>query len=201
MKKELEYFAGTSVYGQLRSVIVFYDSLRQDILPFEAEFCISCPAECGRCCEHFLPDVTHLEALYLAFFMIEVQKRDISFLSDWNGRLSCPLFDSSSKRCTAYEARPLVCRLFNSAASLTKSGLSFRSCRMTTEPEKSHGISSDDLERSKVRVPVMSRYGEMLEAMQEDGKTELLDKAVPDAAMKLMLIKNIISMEDSGRAG
>ena len=47
----------------------------------------------------------------------------------------------------------------------------------------------------------MSRYGEMLEAMQEDGKTELLDKAVPDAAMKLMLIKNIISMEDSGKAG
>lgn len=72
---------------------------------------------------------------------------------------------------------------------------------MTTEPEKAHGISSDDLERSKVRVPVMSRYGEMLEAMQEDGKTELLDKAVPDAAMKLMLIKNIISMEDSGKAG
>lgn len=201
MEKELEYFKGTAVYGQLRSVIAFYDSLRQDILPFETEFCISCPAACGRCCEHFLPDVTHLEALYLAFFMIEIQKRDISFLSDWNGRLSCPLFDSFSKRCTAYEARPLVCRLFNSAASLTKSGLSFRSCRMTNEPEKAHGISSDDLERSKVRVPVMSHYGEMLDALQEDGKTELLDKAVPDAAMKLMLIKNIISMEDSGRAG
>lgn len=201
MEKELEYYKGTSVYGKLRSVIAFYDSLRQDILPFETEFCISCPAECGRCCEHFLPDVTHLEALYIAFFLIEIQKRDISFLSDWNGRLSCPLFDSFSKRCTAYEARPLVCRLFNSAASRTKSGLSFRSCRMTTEPEKAHGISSDDLERSKVRVPVMSHYGEMLESMQEDGKTELLDKTVTNEAMKLMLIKNIISMEDSGRAG
>lgn len=72
---------------------------------------------------------------------------------------------------------------------------------MTTEPERAHGISSDDLERSKIRIPVMSHYGEMLESMQEGGKTELLDKAVTDAAMKLMLIKNIISMEDSGRAG
>lgn len=72
---------------------------------------------------------------------------------------------------------------------------------MTTEPEKAHGISSDDLERSKVRVPDMSHYGEMLDALQEDGKTELLDKTVTNEAMKLMLIKNIISMEDSGRAG
>ena len=189
-------FRGTSVFGDLLTVWNYYRSIEHDFSEFESTFGIACPSRCGRCCERFIPDVTYLEALLIAFYLTSVKKEDISYLDGWSlSHVSCPLLDGSTKRCRAYAVRPIICRVFCSAASQTKNGLSFRGCHLSTDmPHMVREISDKELKASHIRIPVMSEYGEKIRQLQEwNTETKLLDEAVIDLSAKLELLRRILA--------
>ncbi len=202
--KELDRYRGTSVHDELSAILEYYHSIEHDFDDFCSSFGIRCPGVCGRCCERFIPDITRLEALALAFTLVDVQKRDISFLHGWSTEHDCcPLYNMDTHRCTVYGARPVICRVFCSSASRTKEGLSFRGCRLSTEPEGMvKSLDAAALSRSTVRVPVMGDYGEAVDQMQASSSRRLLDEAVLDEASRLYLVKSILeSDQEPPRAG
>lgn len=192
-------FAGTTVYDDAIAVFRYYRSIEDDFSEFERTFGIACPEICGRCCEHFIPDVTYLEALAVAFYLIEIEHRDVAYLAGWhNDHDGCPLLDAKSKRCIAYKARPIICRVFCSAASKTKKGLAFHGCHLSSDPGSMVGcIDERKLKAAGIYIPVMSDYGEKIRQLQkENAKTMLLDDAVQDVASKLTLIRSFLGNDD-----
>lgn len=199
ISEAIKPFRNTSIYDELLTIWNYYESIENDFTVFERRFGISCPESCGRCCQRFIPDVTYLEALIMAFNLAMVRKEDLSYLQGWHGSHECcPLFNEETKRCRAYEVRPVVCRVFCSAASETKHGIAFRGCHLTTEPEKMAGeIRESELLSAGIRIPVMSEYGERVRQLQEwNTETELLDDAILAAASKLELLKRVL--QESG---
>ena len=202
--KELDRYRSTSVHDELSVILEYYHSIEHDFDDFCSSFGISCPEVCGRCCERFIPDITRLEALALAFTLVDVQKRDISFLQNWSAEHDCcPLYNQDTHRCTVYGARPVICRVFCSSTSRMKEGLSFRGCRLSTEPGKMvASIDAETLSHSAVRVPVMGDYGEAVDQMQASSSRRLLDEAVLDEVSRLSLVKSILeSDQDPPQAG
>ena len=203
--KELDRYRSTSVHDELSAILEYYHSIEHDFDDFCSSFGIRCPGVCGRCCERFIPDITRLEALALAFTLVDVQKRDISFLHGWSaGHDCCPLYNRDAHRCTVYGARPVICRVFCSSASRTKEGLSFRGCRFSVQPEGMPASLSDKaLSSAGFHVPVMSDYGEKIDSLQASSERILLDDAVLSAWSKIRLIQSICLTGDdeSGRAG
>ena len=190
----IEDFEGTSIGEDVGKVYAFYSDIEHDFDDFQAEFGIRCPSVCGHCCENFIPDVTYLEALAIAYELFAVQGRDMSWVEGWSRtHKGCPLFNTETKRCLAYFVRPVVCRVFCSAASRLKNGLSFRGCRLSEKPDEMVAFLDDKaLSSSSVPVPVMDEYGEKIRSLNEfKSETKLLDEAIPDIIGKLSLIRGI----------
>ena len=179
----------TSIYDEMLTVWNYYKSIENDFSQFEEAFSIRCPDRCGQCCERFIPDVTYLEGLLIAFYISFVEKRDISYLAGWSeSHTGCPLFNNDTKRCTVYSVRPVICRVFCSAASETKDGLSFRGCF-----NMERNLDDRTLKEKEIHIPVMSEYGEKIRSLQEwDTETMLLDEAIISITSKLMLIRSFI---------
>lgn len=203
--REEKAFEGTSLYSDVCTINSYYSSIENDFDAFSDTFNIHCPAVCGRCCEHFIPDITYLEALALAWELGIRQDRDLDFLIDWHRNHDyCPLYNAVTHRCTAYAVRPVICRVFCSSASRTKEGLSFRGCRLSVQPEGMPASLSDKaLSSAGFHVPVMSDYGEKIDSMQASSERILLDDAVLSAWSKIRLIQSIslTGDDESGRAG
>ena len=194
----LKTFSGTSVYDELKTILSYYTSIEHDFDDFTRAFSIHCPDVCGRCCQVFIPDVTYLEALAVAFHIVMVQGRDVSYLETWrDGHRSCPLYDEETHRCSAYAVRPIVCRVFGSAATATREGLSFGGCRLPVAPnDRIARIGHDELVSSGVKIPVMGDYGEAVDSMQRSSKRRLLDEAILDCAAKLIFMKRMVQESD-----
>lgn len=89
---------------------------------------LHCLAGCGQCCENPSIEVTVLEMLPLAKFLMETNKIDaiLKKIQDRKDGL-CVVFEPHSEkahqgRCGAYAYRPLICRLFGFSARRSKEG-------------------------------------------------------------------------------
>ena len=87
----------------------------------EEQHAVTCSCTCGNCCEQLIVEVSMRDAdrepriaekgkpLY---DMVDGRREQIGYLLNGPSG-ACVLFDSSSRRCTIYETRPLVCRVYN----------------------------------------------------------------------------------------
>ena len=168
-----------------------YNELEEAQVRFCSDFDLHCKDDCCECCKHFQPDVTDLEAQYLALGLIsEGREQEILDLlksqPEYPDR--CPLCDPvpGHPHCMIYRWRPLLCRLFGAAVTRDKEGAAaFRNCRWN---EHTHAISSAELSGSD-DVVYMSDYGMRLEEEDIDNtETRLLAEALPPAVEKVRLI-------------
>ena len=198
LKKYLHLFKGCECKNELEAMLNFYSSIEDSFKPFCSEFNIHCESGCGKCCEHFVPDLTRGEATciayYLLFFLKDDKAEDILKKNIGNNKGPCPFYNpDSSFHCKIYPVRPLTCRLFGSAATRTKSGICFKCCRFI----KYHAlmpsyISSKLLEKAKNHVPLMNEYGEELINLEENSAaTEEMSKAVLAEISRLRLILSL----------
>lgn len=185
--KIVRLLGGTFLGESLAHLSDLYDRVEDETLAFCDAYAIHCGQGCGTCCEHFMPDITSLEARMVAAYLLLV-RRDLSLidrLENGIGSDHCPLFDPQNPHhCTVYPARPLVCRLFGASASLNKDGVAeFRHCKyndVKTMPE--HLVFSQP-------VPVMGEYGVQLRALDGgDGEVEDLSVAVTEALSIVRLL-------------
>lgn len=199
LSRDFEALSDTSLYEQAKAIADFYDSIRDAFTPFQNEFSIHCKGGCGECCAHFVPDLTSSEALIIALYLhTSWDKEEVQKLLEDNMENTlgpCPFYNAeSSYHCRIYEVRPLVCRLFGSAVVNTKKGRVFRRCRFIASKEMPKELDEDVLSAAASEVPLMSRYGTMLEELAENSAdTELMPTAVRKALSRLTLILSLKS--------
>ena len=187
MKSELldRVISSSSIGERTGKLIEAYLSLEEKEKAFVSDFSIHCTPSCGECCCHYVPYLTESEALVAALIIIRDNREDeiISLLSSADKESTvCPLYNPDrSSHCALYDGRSLVCRLFGDSVSLDKNGNPvYRECKWKKEKRN---ISSEELEKKKDDVPVMSTYGEVLE-----GEGESIYTALPKAIDKIKLV-------------
>ncbi len=194
-KKITEILKGTEIEEQIEQVRALYDELNAKQRKFCQDVDLHCKSGCGSCCEHFTPDITGLEALFLAFGLIceERDKDVLEKLQNVSTGTGCPLYDgeNSAAHCTVYKWRPMICRLFGAAASLGKDGRPvFRNCKWN---ENTHEITTETLENEKDNLVVMSDYGNELEELEiGSAKTLLIGDALEKAVQKIRLVLSLL---------
>ena len=151
---------GTSIEEGIREISFLYSTLCHDIDQFLECHTVKCPDGCGKCCEIFNPDITKLESLYLAAFILFSGKKEklVKRLEEKGTESggTCPLYDDRSVfHCMCYQARPLICRLFASSAFPGKHNeRKFSNCHLNRDFISPGSIEED--------APLMGSYGAWL---------------------------------------
>lgn len=180
---------GTFLGESLGRLSALYDEVEAQTGRFCERFGVHCTAGCGSCCEHFLPDITQLEARMVAAYLL-VKDPSSPLIAKVRAASSdhCPLYDPDHPHhCTVYAARPLVCRLFAQCPSRLKDGgIVFRSCRFNG------GLTMPAILRFPQDVPVktMEAYGMELRSLDsgEVDDVQDLDVAVASALDEVSLV-------------
>ncbi|MFA7119469.1 MAG: YkgJ family cysteine cluster protein [Sphaerochaetaceae bacterium] len=195
-RDEICHCLGSTFIGEsLKQLSQLYDQIEEETSAFCEKYQIHCQDGCGTCCEHFMPDITVLEARMVAAYLVLV-KKDLLLIDKVQNsdQPFCPLYEGNNPHhCTVYAARPLVCRLFGACASRNKNGIAeFRRCRFNegeTMPE--HLIFSPE-------VRGMDDYGIQLRSL-ETGTDQVadLDEAVSNSLGEVRMICSFIDNDDN----
>jgi len=161
MDFSFDFLEGTVEKEQLRQIVGFYADVDSRLSKFQRAYGISCSEGCGECCYRFTPDVTPSESLLIAaYILFDLKNPDLlknTSQSDEEHK-RCPLCKDGSHHCMVYPARPLLCRLFGSAASRRKDGKPcFRRCHFL----KDRRLMPEELDGKdfKGNVTTMEEYG------------------------------------------
>jgi Fe-S-cluster containining protein len=136
-----------------------YSALDAKIADFVATTGLACPSGCGRCCENPNVTATPLEAILLAASMPP------------NGTVPdssiCMFYESKGNgrgQCLAYEARPLVCRLFGFASHRKRDGsIGFRPCGVHSHEAPDQTAAAVE---SAVTAPLYSDWSSRLRSIR-----------------------------------
>src|SRR6185295_15429071 len=111
------------------SLLKIYHKLEKETKQFQAETGLHCIAGCGRCCENPRIETTVAELMPLAFRLFQRGEEsgwlDKANRSESKGQCIFykpdPLIEGKG-RCSVYQWRPLICRLFGFSAITDKKG-------------------------------------------------------------------------------
>ncbi|MCQ2124006.1 MAG: YkgJ family cysteine cluster protein [Fibrobacter sp.] len=138
----LEKLKGTEEYDILVEMDAVYSRIEEKQREWFEKSKFTCPQGCGKCCEHFEPDLLESEALYMAAWLLCNQSEVAQKIAEedhWYDVLRrmfhveqshqrCPFFreDISGTNlpghCTIYGGRASICRLFGAAGFRDKYG-------------------------------------------------------------------------------
>lgn len=190
-------FSGTYAGEGMASLAKLYDQIEEETARFCSENSIACGPGCGSCCEHFMPDITALEARLVAAYLLLVKKDTALMDKMADNRESsdgpCPLYNFDSPfHCSVYPARPLICRLFGVCANGDKQGNGvFRRCRYNKEATMPLHLNFGP------EVPVMQDYSYALRALDSSGTSvALLPKAILEQLEQLSFLSSMLSGQD-----
>lgn len=88
-------------------------------LCLETHSTVKCACQCGNCCERLMIEASFRDAEREPRIKAECKTlRDIDepigyYLNDSNNNYACHFFDRASRRCTIYDTRPAICRIFD----------------------------------------------------------------------------------------
>ena len=136
----LEKLRGTEEYDILVEMDAVYSRIEEKQREWFERSKFTCPHGCGKCCEHFEPDLLESEALYMAAWLLCNQPEVAQNVAEGKFPLinvsretfatfqHCPFFreDISGTNlpghCTIYGGRASICRLFGAAGFRDKYG-------------------------------------------------------------------------------
>ncbi|WP_428770544.1 YkgJ family cysteine cluster protein [Treponema sp. HNW] len=204
--KEAQAFTGTKMFDALNAVDAVYNDIDKSQALWKQKTPAPCPDGCGRCCEHFEPDVYEYEALYLAAWLLVHEEKlaeDIRLHGadfSLNHTDGCLLFDPYNPyHCRAYGGRCLICRLF------AHSGTRGKDMKMRWKPCKfieGAGQNREHREYGEAELtelfgflpPDMAQAAARLMALNpENTETRPLREELPCAIEKLKLILRFLT--------
>ncbi|MCL6220868.1 YkgJ family cysteine cluster protein [Zunongwangia pacifica] len=149
---------------KVRAVESLFETLSEELDHFQSRAGFSCAVGCGKCCEKPGIQASPLEFLPWAFqcFLAGKAEETLDHLNTSTVEV-CHLYktlslDSGSGRCTAYNYRGLVCRLFGYAAQRDKLGkLQLVSCKLLKQQSDAFQKTSLAIQQD-LPVPVFSDY-------------------------------------------
>lgn len=187
--------SGTYIEEVIASLTDLYTDVENATHAFASRYGIACPPGCGSCCEHFIPDITHSEAAYIAAYLLfELKDKEMIERVYRHSGAGCPLYRADTPfHCSVYPARPLICRLYASSAYHDKYGKAlFRSCRYEEAETMPKYLYFDE------HVVTMQDFAYRLRSLDCDrGRLSLLSEILPDLLKQLQFIASLISHNDS----
>jgi len=199
----LDVLPGTSIADNIRKLLEVYRSLDEEIDRFAHAATIGCPDGCGRCCEETDPEVTQIEADFIAVYL---SYSAVNVIGALNTRHSgCVFYDPSSPlHCTIYGARPLVCRAFAFTTIRDKNGAPlFRYCRHMPAAG-SRTLVGAEIERGlHAQPPEVTLYGVRVAGLSGHGEPERrpLSEAVAKSLGRVMLLRRLSANNDAPDSG
>ncbi len=183
-----DLLSGTYIAEKWQPLIELYDEAARNSQVFQSTFSVYCPSGCGTCCEHFLPELSEVEASLMAAYILFIKQDDalVERLQNHDGEnFPCPLYTADSPaHCLVYPARGLICRLFGACPSENKSGLPvFRKCKYNTATDTPVYIGVQQFLESSLDNFTMQDYGIRLSSM--GGLNQLLP--LPEAVLKAIV--------------
>lgn len=191
---------GSSISSQWLDLLELYNDIDQHSHLFTTTLDISCPPSCGTCCEHFIPDVTYLEASLIAAYLLFI-KKDASLISlmdpTYEGE-GCPLYNKEEAyHCQIYPVRTMVCRLFGAAPSKTKYNTPiFRKCKYNSDASQKSLIESGEIIEKVKEIQTMQDASSRLNSLVLDTSTTSLPDAVHTAINHLSFIASYLSVKE-----
>lgn len=188
-------------------LIELYDTIERETAAFRHAFGVHCPDGCGICCEHFVPDLTELEASLIAAYLLFVHAKEGFSITDAfrnaGDSSGCPLYDpDSSFHCTVYPARGMVCRLFGACPSEDKLGKAvFRACKYNTDGASPRFIDSAMFAVKGCDVPTMHAYGIQFSALEQTLTAKPLADAVLDEIGRLRFLAAYVDSDSRDGGG
>lgn len=207
--EEARRFAGTKIADVLNAVDALYTDIDKSQAAWKQKTPAPCLDGCGRCCEHFEPDVYEYEALYLGAWLL-VHKEELAEDIRLHGAAfslnytdGCFLFDSHNPHhCRAYGGRCLICRLFGHSGTRGKDmKIHWKPCKFTRHANtEAAGSSAHEygeaelLESCSAVPPDMAVFSSRLLSLNpDDTHTRPLREALPEAIEKLRLILRFLT--------
>ena len=157
---------------------------------------LTCPSGCGRCCDMADTEVSDIEALVIARYLITEKQSSIPELfrefrqrEEEQGRKSCIFYKEDSElHCIVYQARPLICRCFGYSAERDKTGaLYFPLCghmNLAAELQKDGAVLRVIFEPYP---PVMADYRKEIEILENEGAWSRL-RPIAEAVEKCLRV-------------
>lgn len=192
--KEIDKLLHDTVEIQrIRKIKTIYKDLEEKQKKFAKIFNVSCLKGCGSCCEHFNPDITEVEALFVAYGLIsEKKEKEVLEKLEKSEKGYCPLYnkDDLEHHCTIYKYRPLICRLFGFSSTLDKEQKPvYRACKYNNQ---ACDISTCNMLMHPESLVIMKDYGIMVEELDTNNtKTELVQTALKKAIEKIQLLMEL----------
>lgn len=150
-----------------------YEEMTLTFNEFQAKTKLSCLEGCGKCCTNPEIEASVLEMLPLALKVMEEGK-----LEEWLERAegeansSCMLFQGNKEsgigKCTDYNERPSLCRMFGAAGYYNKNHeVSLSICKIIRE---THPHESEETLKilNKKDVPMLSEWATLARSLGED---------------------------------
>jgi Fe-S-cluster containining protein len=119
-----------NLWDKSNRVIELYKELDFEIYLYKNSTGVECVPQCkGECCKREDIYATTLEFLPLAFMLFQQNREEVIERIYSTESKICLLFDENTGRCTEYNYRGLICRLFGFSSIRLKDGsLSIVSC-------------------------------------------------------------------------
>lgn len=162
---------------------------------------VGCPADCGSCCEHFMPDVLPVESDMLAYHLLLKKPTLVNLVLGGPEAAArpdgCPFWNAKGggRNCRVYEGRPLICRLFGcSTVHSKKDEPVFAFCKRFPQdpklPSRTYTGEWEIAQNFGFVPPAMSDYSAMVLGIEPDSAAERLplDKALPPSLNRVALI-------------
>lgn len=178
----------TPAYDLFHELEEIYADLDRRTAAFARQANLSCPKGCGTCCENFEPDITDIEATYVAVHLLTEAPALVDRLTALTLQRFCVFYEPDGiYHCSIYDVRPLVCRAFGFSASFHKNGLpDFAGCRRM--PGVKFGVA--DLPETEYRPPVMAEYGVRISALSTGTRSAMraaVLQAISSVGLKMKL--------------
>ncbi|MGE0075345.1 MAG: YkgJ family cysteine cluster protein [Sphaerochaetaceae bacterium] len=186
-------FSEFSVSSQWRSLLDLYLLIEKETTSFQQTYGVACPPGCGTCCEHFVPELTELEASLIGAYLLFV-KQDPSVLARLDAYEAssgtCPLYNPDSPyHCTVYPVRGMICRLFGACPSEDKFGNPiFRKCKYNTDVQSPVLLDAKDFGTGAAAVTTMRKLSVQFSALEPLAATLPITDAVLRSLSRLQFI-------------
>lgn len=187
--------------GKVDLVIESVAGLLKDIssqtLAFEQSVAYKCRPGCGACCTSPSVEAQVVEMLPMAKQLIVTGKLDQCYDRLSRGReQSCILYEPNPQnkamgRCSQYDFRPGVCRLFGFSAVEKKTGINeLVTCQVHKKTHPQAVLAAEIEVRDGAQVPVISEFNFLMRNLASESSLEFsmpINQALKMAIEKLML--------------
>tara|TARA_R110002051_G_scaffold189613_1_gene258804 strand:- start:11356 stop:11964 length:609 start_codon:yes stop_codon:yes gene_type:complete len=155
-----------SILKKVRAVDSLYAVLDKEIALFQSKSSLHCKAGCGKCCTHAEVDASPLEFLPWALNLF-LNGTAATTLDDLKIKTTaiCHIYeplsvvDSGSGKCSDYQYRGLICRLFGYGANRDKFGeMRLATCKIIKETQAEHFEAAQKAMKEGLYVPIFTDY-------------------------------------------